>query len=44
MEWVVLGIQAFINLGLLTMIMVNHYGIGGMPVYVRRTNRFSTHG
>lgn len=37
MEWIVLGIQAFINLGLLTMIMLNHYGLGGRPV-VKRIN------
>lgn len=44
MQWVVLVIQAFINLGLLAMIMAQHYKIGGMPVYVRRTDRFSAFG
>lgn len=44
MQWFILGIQAFINLGLLAMIMANHYQIGGMPFYVRRTNRFSANG
>lgn len=38
MHWFAIGIQALINLGLLAMIMANHYQIGGMPVYVRRTN------
>ena len=41
MVWFLIGIQAFINLGLLAMIMANHYQIGGMPVYVRRTDRVS---
>lgn len=40
-QYILIGVQAFINIGLVAMIMVNHYNIGGMPVYVRRSNRLS---
>lgn len=38
MEWVVLGIQAFINIGLLSMVLANHYGVGGRSVVFTRSN------